>query len=379
MKTFFSNNEKSYIIKEYLNTKKSVKQIANEFHCSTTPVTRVLKMNHIKIKRKNLHPILTESLVKELIKDYNMYQNIRILARKYNQTNTKVAKILKENNIKIINLYTIPKIEEKNWDEIVELYQAGNSLTQIAKKYKVDHHAIGRILKKRNIEVINRQNLPRMDETVFEKINNEKKAYWLGFIYADGYISKGEFGIALSIKDEKHILKLQKFFNYTGNIRYRTDNNSCSIVFRNKKVINDLKKLGVLERKSKIIQFPTSKQVPKKYIRHFIRGYIDGDGSVFYNKNGLARLSILGTESILNGIITTMNFKKLKMRKANKDGCEEVKSIEWTGEYVLGYIKSLYNHSTISLDRKKNKILEIKKFRKKRLKEMQLKKKCIKY
>lgn len=374
MKYNFTNNQITYIIHEYLNNKKSVENIAKALNCSNTPITRVLKENNIKIENKRRNPILSQNQIEKLIKDYQIYQNLQVIAKKYHQTTTKISQILKAHNIEVVNPYVIPKIKKEFWPNIAKTYQNGKSVIQISKQYNVSPHAIARILRRQKVKIVNWQNFPRMDESVFEKIDNEEKAYWLGFIYADGYISKGEFGIGLSIKDESHLLKFKQFINYTGNLRYRQDTNSCILAFRNKKIISDLKKLGVLERKSKTSKFPNIEQVPQKYLRHFIRGFIDGNGSIFYNQNGLARLSIVGTFSMLDGIISTLNFKRNKISKANKFGCNEVNQISWLGEYVLDYLKLLYNDSTISLDRKHAKINEIIKVRETYLKTSQIRK-----
>lgn len=374
MKYNFTNNQIAYIIHEYLDNEKSIMDIAKELNCSQTPITRILKENNVKIINRKRNPVLSLSEIENLIKDYQIYQNLQIIAKKYHQTTTKISEILKEHNIEVVNPYIIPKIKKELWTDIAKTYQSGESVIKISKQYNVSPHAIARILRKQKIEIINWQNLPRMDESIFEEINTEQKAYWLGFIYADGYISKGEFGIGLSIKDESRLLKFRKFINYTGNLRYRKDTNSCILSFRNKKIVSDLKKLGVLERKSKTIKFPSQEQVPKKYLRHFIRGFIDGNGSICYNRNGLARLSIVGTFSMLDGIVSTLNFKRNKIARANKYGCHEVNQISWLGEYVLDYLKLLYGNSHISLDRKYAKIDEIIGVRKAYLKASQVRK-----
>lgn len=47
------------------------------------------------------------------------------------------------------------------------------------------------------------------NENYFEEINSPEKAYWLGFIWADGYITKTNcFGIELAIKD------MEEIYNY---------------------------------------------------------------------------------------------------------------------------------------------------------------------
>ena len=69
------------------------------------------------------------------------------------------------------------------------------------------------ILQENGIEVINYQNLTKFNENVFDSIDTEEKAYWLGFIFADGYISlKGNsFELSLKGSDSEHLDKFNKF------------------------------------------------------------------------------------------------------------------------------------------------------------------------
>lgn len=60
----------------------------------------------------------------------------------------------------------------------------------------------------------------------------------------------------------------------------KRDNGSSSIYLLNitrKQVVDDLRRLGITESKSRTVAFPN---VPEEYTRHFLRGVIDGDGWV---------------------------------------------------------------------------------------------------
>jgi len=195
MKKSFLVTEEDYIVNEYLNAKKSILVLAKEFGCSTAPIKRLLNERNIKICNKNWYPKLSKVKTVQIINDYKEYKNIVCLYKKYNLSTYFITKVLRENGVEIINLFMIPKIDEKYWDDIIKLYYEGNSLTMIAKRYNVSRKAIRLIFKKRNIEVVNRKNVARMNENIFEKIDSKDKSYWLVFIYADGYISKGEFGV----------------------------------------------------------------------------------------------------------------------------------------------------------------------------------------
>ena len=130
----------------------------------------------------------------------------------------------------------------------------------------------------------------------FEKIDSEEKAYWLGFLYADGYISFSENKIELSLaeKDVHHIEKFRDFLGINNRICYRPSVKAYRLSFRSDKCKQDLINQGCTPRKSLTLKFPTSKQVPYELIRHFIRGYFDGDGW-FSNTKCCFQVGLIGT------------------------------------------------------------------------------------
>jgi intein/homing endonuclease len=130
---------------------------------------------------------------------------------------------------------------------------------------------------------------------VFDVIDTEEKAYWLGFIYADGYIEteSNRFGIGISIKDYGHLVKFNSFMKYLGNNiktkiskqKYKGELKEKEICFwrvSDKHLKESLIKQGCFEKKSLILEFP---KIPAKLVKHFIRGYFDGDGCVSYYQN----------------------------------------------------------------------------------------------
>ena len=87
----------------------------------------------------------------------------------------------------------------------------------------------------------------------------------------------------------------------------------------------------------------------------FIRGYVDGDGSVMIGKNHREeyvkpRLSILGTKEFLETLIERTGWRKCKITHPSGAYC-----IEWNGKYVMDYLDNLYENATIYLDRKYEK------------------------
>lgn len=243
---------------------------------------------------------------------------------------------------KYMELYPILKQE----------YLDGKSLTKIGKEYKVDRGRLSKNLKSDGVIVDNKQNLVRVkDEFIFSSIDSEEKAYWLGFLYADGYVSYSgnRIELALQKRDLEHIKKFKQFIGCSNNIVFNKKTNSYKISFRSQQIKQDLINLGCVPRKSLILKFPSQEQVPKDLCKHFVRGYIDGDGYIGRKQDGISyRLSILGTKEFLEVLVETMQYKKLSIRKIGNIYC-----VEWSARYVEEYLVNLYFGAHIFLERKK--------------------------
>jgi hypothetical protein len=72
--------------------------------------------------------------------------------------------------------------------QYLEEYLENKSIASIVKKYNISQNTFTTFLKMNGIEIINYQNLSNVDENVFEKVDTEEKAYWLGFMYKDSTI-----------------------------------------------------------------------------------------------------------------------------------------------------------------------------------------------
>ena len=72
-------------------------------------------------------------------------------------------------------------------------------------------------------------------------------------------------------------------------------------------------RLGIIPRKSLKIKFPNNKKVPDKYLKHFVRGYFDGDGSISKSKRvdftcG-SRVFLIGLRKILESKLSMINLR----------------------------------------------------------------------
>lgn len=228
--------------------------------------------------------------------------------------------------------------------------KTGESLTKVSKLFGIDRGNFTCFLKKQGIQIINKQNSTTIIENYFEIIDTEEKAYWLGFFFADGNVSKNSNNLEVSLKasDKEHLEKLAKSINYTNNIAI--DDVRCRLCFANKKMKLDLINKGCIPNKSLILEPP--KNIPDELIIHFIRGYFDGDGCIAFNegKHHRPTISVLGTRKMLNFIsmYLTGSFKILKCNKGSNDTLV----LTYTGEEARRLTFKLYENSTIYLNRK---------------------------
>lgn len=165
----------------------------------------------------------------------------------------------------------------------------GNIITaKRATKYcsnSCKHKAAAKRSFKRNyIYAVHIKRHPNLIINYFEKIDTKEKAYWLGFLYADGYITKDykSLRLHLSVKDEitfdKFLLTigantaLKKYYG-----PYKTSGKSVQINITNLEFVSNLVKLGCTNKKSLTIRFPLLNSHELNLA--FMLGYYDGDGT----------------------------------------------------------------------------------------------------
>lgn len=204
------------------------------------------------------------------------------------------------------------------------------------------------------------------DNSYFESIDTERKAYWLGFLYADGCVyEKNENSKSVILElhpDDKYLI--EAFIKDIKSDRPICTNKRgyVSVYISSTKMANDLIKLGCIPRKSLVLKFPTEEIVPSKLINHFIRGYMDGDGciSTYYklikgrhNPNFVCEIKFIGTHDMLEGIREYFNSdKKVLFNKHSEKSCQ----ISFRGKKYLDKVCSLYEGATIYMVRKKQKL-----------------------
>lgn len=271
------------------------------------------------------------------------------------------------------------EINIKDRNNIVDYYYKHKdiSINNIAINLNISNRAVRRVLKEEGINT-KLKNRYILDENYFDYIDTEAKAYILGFIYADGFVGDEKFNnIVISVNDLEILEFIAKEFKFTGNIRktkkggFENSKSGYSLNFSSKIMASRLREIGLYPNKSlSIDKLPC---IDKKLIRHFIRGYFDGDGSIVLSHNtsyykaayGIIKyiyptycFMILGTKEFLEEIIKEAEFNYAKIYDTKSD---KIKCIRINAKKDFDNIfKYLYDNSTIKLERKYNKWNEIK-------------------
>ena len=259
------------------------------------------------------------------------------------------------------------KIEfsQEQIEDILNKYQNNWTQQKIAENYQVSRTVIKRILETQNngIVIRNRTSKYQYQQDIFEIIDTAEKAYWLGFLAADGcnYQREKNASVIINIhqKDIEHLEKFKQFCHtdaeiksYIGYEGYSNQTPMCKIVLNSKKISNDLVEKGIVPNKNLILKPP---KISKEFYKPFILGYFDGDGSISktsqYNNYSI---SIQGTKEILTWICEILNWDaKLEKRNINSNNNSYYIRCGGTNKPYL-ILNQLYNSCETHLDRKFN-------------------------
>lgn len=243
--------------------------------------------------------------------------------------------------------------------DVIDLYKNGWTCRKLATKYNIDKSAISRLLKNNNIPVeYDREGKARLYTINHDAFRDftEQSAYWGGFLYADGYIHKTRpiIVVALKSSDREHVEKFRKFIETNKPIRtYEHKLNgkifmSCGNEIVSKDIVEDVKKYGVGRPRNPL----SINELPNEYFPHWLRGFIDGDGSISKTK---PRISIVGDKKLLR-IIDDRLIELLGIIHGSifKHTVSHVYYLEYyTRDKTKKILDYIYKDATIWLNRKR--------------------------
>lgn len=250
----------------------------------------------------------------------------------------------------------------KDIKDIVELHKKGYSPRKIAPLYNVEYKTIYRILKREN-RYINRSKDAfvrkyNCDNNYFNCIETEHKAYWLGLIAADGYVSTDKrnlLSLTLHQDDSGILSSFLKDLNSDYPIIYNKRDKCCRVDINSKQIVTNLALYNIVPRKTFKFQFPN--ELDNELYNHFIRGYFDGDGCVYISKTKQIEYTVTSNEHFLEQLqdilIRQCNLNKTIFKKYKRT---DIKTMVYCGNKQSKRIYDyMYKNATIYFPRKKEK------------------------
>ena len=231
--------------------------------------------------------------------------------------------------------------------EIAQMFGRSTSAVQNSVRDQIDQKADMRVR--------------TVDDLFFHNIDSEAKAYTLGFIMADGCICGKKLEIALQESD-KYILQYFLDAMHSDALLKRIiieDRVYYSFSIQSDQIIADLYKLNVTERKSLTLNPPPDSLIPKELCHHMIRGYYDGNGSIWFDKStNNYSMNIVSTKQMLEYFRDKMGWKHNTIRLANKNN-QDIYRMDYGGNNTVGNnLEKLYYDATVYLMRKYEKYLD---------------------
>ena len=253
---------------------------------------------------------------------------------------------------------------QKEWSETEVIFLKDNY-------EKMSYRQIGEFLERTQSSVENKANKTGIKQEKKYKFNssffkaplNEYSAYWVGFIAADGYISKDYKSIGISLKKDEyeHLKMFNKHLEGNVPVDFRTrkpcifagknipEREQCSIRIYSKEIVCDLLVYGVTPRKSLTLEFPKIENTSLLWC--YLRGYFDGDGSVYYDKNHnqLRTKITCGSPLFIESFRKFLNKFEIKTYVAGMDcGITGKKDTQI-------FLSNLYDNANVYLERKYKK------------------------
>jgi intein-encoded DNA endonuclease-like protein len=238
--------------------------------------------------------------------------------------------------------------------EITQRYMNGESSHKLASEFNTHHGTIADIVRRNNGSMrMNKDSnrLYSLDEHIFDVCNTEEKAYWLGFIYADGTINRQRTVILdIAEKDKEHLEKFKSFMKIKNPIRpgeiilngkshkhnavYVTSQHMGKVLLEKYGMTPNNKSINGLEN------------IPEELRIHWIRGFYDGDGCTMSRK-----ISFLGQLEEIDFIINFFNLpsSRYKYQRGNM--------YYWyaTGKFADIILHKMYDNCSVCLERKRER------------------------
>lgn len=268
--------------------------------------------------------------------------------------------------------YNIKRFSSQEQNDIANKYKQGIGSQRLSQEYGCSRKTIIKVVKNFGIKIRTTKDYFKYDPNLnyFEVIDTKNKAYFLGLMFADGWVrhKNGMYvmGIQL-VKEDSYLLDCfnKELYDKERKIILRRrgeENDGCKrkdnrmFYFHGEKLFNDLVSHGCVENKSLILEPPVN--IPDELIRYFILGFFDGDGGATKNARVVSFTSTLNFCNWIGGIlIKNKIIKKYSLHKCY-NGTTYCLSI-CSKQNIKNIYYYFYHDNPLCLKRKKEAIFSM--------------------
>lgn len=301
---------------KYFPTDTQIEAIISKPYINSAILEKKLNLPKKYIQRlRNQYGIFPKNKhidVEEFIEKYDELQSSEKVANYFEISSSYAKKFAKAIGY-VNNAY---KISDEIKKLVVEDYNNGISNSKILLKHQISQTSLYRILKEKGITANKDKKNYHINEHIFDSIDSDIKAYFVGFVAADGSISETNYTLSITIskKDDDILLLFQRLLETDKPLKYFSKNKDgkmyeyVQLVITNKQIVESLININLHQRKT---WGNTIADINPIYFRSFIRGYFDGDGCVTNLKHKSIDVSITGYENNMNKIISFLNMNNI--------------------------------------------------------------------
>lgn len=371
------------IIKEFLaDDIVTLTDLAKKHNVSYSSLCAYARQHNVNLKKTKRRHRYNDDIINTVIQNYIDDNSISVikLSKKYGIAQPTIVRWLKEKGIE--QRVAIPKWRIEKLEKAAKLYVSSSlNIVETAKEIGISKNQFAKYLKKHGLlkkNMVYQKNIS-FNKSYFHNIDIEEKAYWFGFIYADGCVrydentNSGQLTIEIQESDIDVLNKLNECLCSNLYIKKRQRiqdsgyvSNLCSLTFSSVEMYKDLIMYGCIPNKTYdgyIKKNLFSDNIELKIA--FLRGYLDGDGYISKNKKSVSSLSyVIDNYKVMNyvlkaiisvsGIVPTVRYEydelghgAYRLRITNRKD-------------FFAFLDVLYKNPTIYMKRKYDRYLEYK-------------------
>jgi len=339
-----------------------LKTILEGYSVSKTQFYRRLKQCNVE-KRGQSERFDDKTWSEIIIKYKDLNSSLYDLAEEYKSCNTTISDGLKSRGVQIRSSSDAARIyTNEQIDKAIENYMEGSASNLAGSFSNISPSSVLRWLKERGYKARQQQDYGGNQE-FFTTLENERSCYWFGFLCADGNIINTYVRTLLSSKDYGHLELFHKHLDYAKPVKIfkamrawknrepKEYEHSLSLV-GSTQMVKDLVRHGLLIIKDG--GYESLDSLNDEPLKWFVRGYFDGDGSIYKNNRHDWCWYICAQHSeILNYIGKRIPcLKTVNIQKSGKDQSGIFRLVYHGNQVVADICEWLYGDSAVHLVRK---------------------------